>query len=355
MVEIFAIHDEISQSIVNKLKVDLLGEEQAAIQKRPTEDMEAYDLYLKGIYYKNKVHPNDLKKGLEHLQKATERDPNFALAYVEIGNIYANFAFLGKLSPNEVYPKAKAALKKAMEIDDSLGEAHTLAADISTWYDWDWRAAEKGYKRAISLNPSLESAHSMYALYLYTQGRYDEAITEIKLAQQLNPLNAEPYGWAGIINLSAGRHDESMEQIQKAMEINPNSPIVLFLGGYMWAINGMYQEAIDALQKSYELSGRTFQWAHCGLGAIYAMAGQKDKAEEVLQELLRDRKEGYVPSLSLANNYRGLGNEAKALEWLENAYEEHDVLIVFVKVYPGFEFFRSHPRGKAILKKMGLE
>jgi len=355
MVEIFAIHDEISQSIVNKLKVDLLGEEQAAIQKRPTEDMEAYDLYLKGIYYKNKVHPNDLKKGLEHLQKATERDPNFALAYVEIGNIYANFAFLGKLSPNEVYPKAKAALKKAMEIDDSLGEAHTLAADISTWYDWDWRAAEKGYKRAISLNPSLESAHSMYALYLYTQGRYDEAITEIKLAQQLNPLNAEPYGWAGIINLSAGRHDESMEQIQKAMEINPNSPIVLFLGGYMWAINGMYQEAIDALQKSYELSGRTFQWAHCGLGAIYAMAGQKDKAEEVLQELLRDRKEGYVPCLSLANNYRGLGNEAKALEWLENAYEEHDVLIVFVKVYPGFEFFRSHPRGKAILKKMGLE
>jgi serine/threonine protein kinase/Tfp pilus assembly protein PilF len=355
MAEIFAIHDEISQSIVNKLKVDLLGEEQAAIQKRPTEDMEAYDLYLKGIYYKNKVHPDDLKKGLEHLQKATERDPNFALAYVEIGNIYANFAFLGKLSPNEVYPKAKAALKKAMEIDDSLGEAHTLAADISTWHDWDWRAAEKGYKRAISLNPSLESAHSMYALYLYTQGRYAEAITEIKLAQQLNPLNAEPYGWAGIINLSAGRHDESMKQIQKAMEINPNSPIVLFLEGYIWAINGMYQKAIDALQKSYELSGRTFQWAHCGLGAIYAMAGQKDKAEEVLQELLRDRKEGYVPCLSIANNYRGLGNEAKALEWLENAYEEHDVLIVFVKVYPGFEFFRSHPRGKAILKKMGLE
>jgi len=355
MAEIFAIHDEISQSIVNKLKVDLLGEEQAAIQKRPTEDMQAYDLYLKGIYYKNKVNPDDLKKGLEHLHKATERDPNFALAYVEIGNIYAGFAFLGILSPNEVYPKAKAALKKAMEIDDALGEAHTLAADISTWYDWDWRAAEKGYKRAISLNPGLESAHSMYALYLYIQGRFDEAITEFRLAQQLNPLNAEPYGWASIINLSAGRHDESMEQVQKAMEISPNSPMVLFLAGYVWAINGMYQEAIYALKKSFELSGRTFQWAHCGLGAIYAMAGQKDKAEEALQELLRDRKGGYVPCLSLANNYRGLGNEDKALEWLENAYEEHDVLMIFVNVFPGFEFFRSHPKGKAIIKKMKLD
>jgi len=355
MKEVFAIQDEISLAIVNKLKVNLLGEEQAAIQKRPTEDMEAYDLYLKGIYYKNKVHPDDLMKGIEYLQKATEKDPNFALAHVEIGNIYANFAILCKLSPNEVYPKAKAALKKAMEIDDSLGEAHTLAADISTWYDWDWRAAEKGYKRAISLNPSLESAHSMYALYLYIQGRFDEAITEIKLAQQLNPLNADPYGWAGIINLSAGRHDEAMEQVQKAMEINPNSPVVLFLAGYVWAIKGMYQEAIDALKKSYELSGRTFQWAHCGLGAIYAMAGQKDKAEEVLQELLRDRKSGYVPCLSLANNYHGLGNEEKALEWLENAYEENDVLMLFVNVFPGFDFFRSHPRAKALLKKMNLD
>jgi len=355
MKEVFAIQDEISLAIVNKLKVNLLGEEQAAIQKRPTEDMEAYDLYLKGIYYKNKVHPDDLMKGIEYLQKATEKDPNFALAHVEIGNIYANFAILCKLSPNEVYPKAKAALKKAMEIDDSLGEAHTLAADISTWYDWDWRAAEKGYKRAISLNPSLESAHSMYALYLYIQGRFDEAITEIKLAQQLNPLNADPYGWAGIINLSAGRHDEAMEQVQKAMEINPNSPVVLFLAGYVWAIKGMYQEAIDALKKSYELSGRTFQWAHCGLGAIYAMAGQKDKAEEVLQELLRDRKSGYVPCLSLANNYHGLGNEEKALEWLENAYEENDVLMLFVNVFPGFDFFRSHPRAKSLLKKMNLD
>jgi serine/threonine protein kinase/Flp pilus assembly protein TadD len=355
MEEIFTIHDEISQSIVNKLKVNLLGEEQAAIQKRPTEDMQAYDLYLKGIFYKNKVNPDDLNKGLEYLHRAAERDPNFALAYVEIGNIYANFAFLGKFPPNEVYPKAKAALKKAMDIDDSLGEAYTLAADISTWYDWDWRAAERGYKKAISLNPSLESAHSMYALYLYTQGRYDEAIKEIKLARQLNPLNAEPYAWDGIINLSAGRQDEAMEQVQKAMEINPNAPVVLFIAGYTWAINGMYQEAIDALQKSYELSGRTFQWAHCGLGAIYAMAGQKDKTEEVLQELLRDRKEGYVPCMSIANHYYHLGNEEKALEWLENAYEEQDALIVFVKAFPGFDFFRTHPRGKAVLKKMGLE
>jgi serine/threonine protein kinase len=355
MKEVFTIQDEISLAIVNKLKVNLLGDEQVAIQKRPTENMEAYDLYLKAIYYKNKVHPDDLRKGLEYLQKATEMDPNFALAYVEIGNIHESYAALGLLSPNEVYPKVKAALKKAMEIDDSLGEAHTLAANISTWYDWDWAAAEKGYQRAISLNPGLEFAHTNYAMYLFTQGRFEEALSEIKVAQELNPLNPNSYAWASQIYRCAGRHDEAMEQIQKAMEIGPNSPMVLFQASWLYLDKGMYQEVIEALQKSYKLSGGTFQWAHCGLGAAYALAGQQDKAEQVFKELLEDRKSGYVPCMSIANNYFCSGNMDKALEWLEKAYEQHDYLMPLVKVFRGFEVFRIHPRGKALLKKMNLD
>ena len=355
MKEVFTIQDEISLAIVNKLKVNLLGDEQVAIQKRPTENMEAYDLYLKAIYYKNKVHPDDLRKGLEYLQKATEMDPNFALAYVEIGNIHESYAALGLLSPNEVYPKVKAALKKAMEIDDSLGEALTLAANISTWYDWDWAAAEKGYQRAISLNPGLEFAHANYAMYLFTQGRFEEALSEIQVAQELNPLNPNSYAWASQIYRCAGRHDEAMEQIQKAMEIGPNSPMVLFQASWLYLDKGMFQEVIEALQKSYELSGGTFQWAHCGLGAAYALAGQQDKAEQVFKELLEDRKSGYVPCMSIANNYLCSGNMDKALEWLEKAFEQHDYLMPLLKVFKGFEVFRIHPRGKALLKKMNLD
>ncbi|NIM90241.1 MAG: protein kinase [Candidatus Aminicenantes bacterium] len=355
MKEVFTIQDEISLAIVNQLRVNLLGDEQVAIQKRPTENMEAYDLYLKALYYKNKVHPDDLRKGLEYLQKATEKDPNFALAYVEIGNIHESYAALGLLSPNEVYPKVKVALKKAMEIDDSLGEAHTLAANISTWYDWDWAAAEKGYQRAIELNPGLEFAHVNYATYLFIQGRFEEALSEIKVAKELNPLNPHSYAWASQIYRCAGRHDEAMEQIQKAMEIGPNSPMVLFHASWLYLDKGMFQEVIEALEKSYELSGGTFQWAHCGLGVAYALAGQTDKAEQVFKELLEDRKSGYVPCLSIANNYFCSGNIDKAMEWLEKAYEQHDYLMPLLKVFKGFDVFRIHPRGQAILKKMNLD
>ncbi len=355
MKEVFAIQDEISQAIVNKLKVNLLGDEQAAIQKRPTENMEAYDLYLKGIYFQNKVHPDDLRKGIEYFQKAIEKDPNFALAYVEMGNIYAGFALLGLSSPTEVYPKAKAELKKAMEIDDSFGEAYTLAANISAWYDWDWPAAENNFKQAIALNPGLDSTHVMYSLFLLTQRRFDEAIIEIRLAQELNPLNPASYAWGIVVYRAAGRVDEAMEQIQKAMEVDPNSPMVLFHASWVYLNRGMVQEAIAALQKSYDLSGRTFQWAHCGLGATYAIAGQRDKAEEVLQELLRDMKGGYVPCMSIANNYFALGDEEKGWGWIETGYEQHDFLMPFLGVWPEWAFLRSHPRGQAILKKMKLE
>jgi tetratricopeptide (TPR) repeat protein len=192
-------------------------------------------------------------------------------------------------------------------------------------------------------------------MYLFTQGRFDEALTEIKVAQELNPLNPNSYAWASQIYRCAGRHDEAMEQIQKAMEIGPNSPMVLFQASWLYLDKGMFQEVIEALQKSYELSGGTFQWAHCGLGAAYALAGQRDKAEQVFRELLEDRKKGYVPCMSIANNYFCSGNIDKALEWLEKAYEQHDYLMPLVKVFKGFEIFRIHPRGKALLKKMNLD
>ena len=156
----FAIQDEISTAVSEELKVKLLGEKKKRLVKRPTEDMEAYNLYLKGISLRSKVHPGELGEGIECFQKAIERDPNFALAYVGMGSIYGRFAFLGLSSPDEVYPKAKDALGKALKLDDSLGEAHALLGNIYAMYGWDWPAAEEAFKKAIALNPGLDSGHA---------------------------------------------------------------------------------------------------------------------------------------------------------------------------------------------------
>jgi len=352
--DVFAIQDEISVAILEALKGKFFGKKKELV-KRPTENMEAYNLYLLGIHLQNKVHPEELQKGLECFLQATEKDPNFALAYIGIGSTYAKFVFLGLVPPDETYPKVKAALKKALEIDNTLGEAHALLASIYSVADWNWKEAEDGFKKAISLNPGLDAAHSGYASNLLLQARFDEAETEIRLAQKLNPLKPDAFADAIIIYYCAGRFEEAERQIHKALEVDPYFPITHFYSSWIYQRKGEYQQTLDALQNAHRLSGGTLPWAECALGVAYYLLGQKDKADEVLFKLLEGKKEGYVPCFSLANNYLARGDMDKALEWMEKAYEFHDFLIPFLNVLPDWEPLRSHSRGKAILKKMNLE
>jgi serine/threonine protein kinase/Tfp pilus assembly protein PilF len=341
MDDVFAIQDEISVAIVEALKGTFFGEKKEMV-KRPTENMEAYNLYLQGIHLQNKVHPEELQKGLECFLEATEKDSNFALGYVGIGSTYAKFVFLGLLPPDETYPKAKAALKKALEIDNTLGEAHALLANIYSVADWNWKEAEDGFKKAILLKPGLDAAHAGYANYLLLQARFDEALAEIRLAQELNPLKPDAFADAIIIYYCAGRFEEAERQIHKALEVDPYFPITHFYSSWIYQRKGEYQQTLDVLQNAHRLSGGTLPWAECALGVAYYLLGQKDKADEVLFKLLEGKKEGYVPCFSLANNYLARGDMDKALEWMEKAYEFHDFLMPFLNVVPDWEPLRSH-------------
>jgi len=354
MDDVFAIQDEITLTVVDKLKVKLLGEEKEAVVKRYTEDPEAYNLYLLGNhFYRTKGPPDGLQKGLEYYKKAVEKDPNFALAYVGISEIFSTLAIMTILSPKDMFPKAKDPLMKALEIDDTLGEAHMVSALINFYYDWNWSEAEKGFKKAISLNPHNAVTRSWYAWYLLTMSRFDESILEIQKAQELDPLTPVYYG-AGICMYScSGRFDEALEQFHKAIEIAPNFPYAYFHMGGAYTRKGRYKEALSCFQKSLELA-EGFPWSEGYIGYIHAISGQRDEAEQILNSLIERKKTRYVTSWSIAQLYMGLGQKDEAFEWLERAYEERDTMMPFINVLTEMDDLRSDPRFTMVLKRMRL-
>ena len=346
--DIFAIQDEISLAIVDALKVKLLKQEKAAVVKRHTEDHVAYKLYLLGRHHWNNRTEEQMLKGLDYFYKAVEKDPNYALAYTGIAESYNMLAHHGFLYPNEAYPKAKDAVKKALEIDDMLSETHAALGYIRLYYDWDWVETEREYRQAINLNPNNAFAHHYFAIYLFAMGRLNKAIAESKRAQELDPLAPIITGILGMIYCDMHQYNEAMEQFRKVSEITPNFPTYYYFG-YLYLKKGNYKEAIEVFQKD------VFFWSHGGLGFAYGMSGERDKAKQLIRELIEQKKGKYVPSYFIAEIYSGLGENDKAFEWLEQAYEERDSQLVYMKVFPEWDPLRSDPRFKALLKKAGLE
>ncbi len=260
MEDIFVIQDEISMAIVDHLKVKLLANEKAAIEKRPTDDLEAYNLYLKGIHFGWQPYEDALKKSLDYYRKAIDRDPTFALAYVGIGNTYHTLSVMSLRSPASVMPKAKAALKKALELDDSLAEAHALAAALALFYDWDWKAAEKSYQRTFELNPGYAMAHAQYAWFLLSMNKFDEAVKEIKLAQELDTLLPLFYAMSVGLHRAIGKYDEAIQEFHKAIELDPDIGLAYFHLGCVYLDKNMMGEAISTFQTAREL-GTGLGWA----------------------------------------------------------------------------------------------
>jgi serine/threonine protein kinase/Tfp pilus assembly protein PilF len=252
MKDVFAIQDEISLAIVEKLKVQLLGEEKAQIVKRHTEDPEAYNLYLKGLYFLCKWSEEGTQKGLEYFQQAIEADPNFALAYLGIADIYTTIGLLSLSPPQEIFQKAKDMLKKSLEIDNTLYDAHGTSAGIAFWRDWNWKEAENEFKKALGHNPGHARTHGGYAWYLAVMERFDEAFKEIKMAQELDPLLPLYYAWATAIYTYAGRFEESIEQFRRAIDLDPNMGLAYFHVGINYLIQKKYREAIVSFQKAIE-------------------------------------------------------------------------------------------------------
>jgi serine/threonine protein kinase/lipopolysaccharide biosynthesis regulator YciM len=357
MEDIFAIQDEISLAIVGHLKVKLMASEKAAIEKRPTDDLEAYNLYIKGHHFGWQPYQDSFDKSLNYYRKAIDRDPTFALAYVGIGSAYVGLSALSLRPPADVLPKAKAALKKAQELDDSLAEVHFLAAALAYWYDFDWKAAETGFQKTFELNPGLAEAHSQYPWFLLAMNRFDEAIKEIKLAQELDPLKPLFYAMSVGIHRTVGKYDEAIREFHRAIELDPDIGLAYFHLGCVYFDKGMMEEAASTFGKSMELvtgSG----WAEAKLGIIHVMHGEKEKAIQILEELVERKKKAYVESYSIACLYAHLGYTDKAFEYLDLAYEEKDTLMPYLNVLTVFELSKdvyADQRYKKLLKKMNLE
>jgi len=349
--DIFALQEDLSTEISEKLRLRLTGEEKQRLTRRYTENAEAYQLFLKGRYYWNKGSEEGAKKSIEYFQQATEKDPGYALAYSGLAEAYNQLAAFAWLPLREVIPKAKAAAMKALEIDDNLADAHAALGFASLSYDYDWSAAGKHLDRARALNPSANGY--AYSLYLSGLGRHDEALTAAKGALDLDPLSPMVNFRLARTLYMARRFDETIEQCTKMLEMDPGYPLAHWQLGQAYLEKGMYREALSELEKYKTLThGHPIALAY--IGNILARSGERRRALQVLEELKSVSKQKYAYSLGFARIYTGLGDKEQAFAWLERGYEERETPLYFLKVDPIWDPLRSDPRFNDLLRRIGL-
>jgi serine/threonine-protein kinase len=352
--DIFAIQDEISLAIVDKLKIRLLGGERRELVKRHTGDQEAHNLYLKGLYFWNRRLEGGLKMAMDHFRQAIEKDPSYALAYVGVADTYNLTGFFCYLPPVETFPRAKAAAKKALELDDTLGEAHVSLAYASAFFDWDWPAAEREFQLAIELNPNYATAHQWYGVYLFAMSRVDEAIMEAERARDLDPLSPMINTSVGISYYFARRQDESIATHLKTMELAPNFLLASTYLVLAYVANGMCKDAVTTVRKVEALA---VDDAHTlgHFGYAYGMCGQKDDALRTLGRLNELAKERYVSPIHKFAVLLGLDRVDEAIDMFEKAYVERNPQLVFGKAAPAYDPVLLDTRYQEFLRKIGLE
>jgi eukaryotic-like serine/threonine-protein kinase len=350
--DIFALQEEISQEISGKLRLQLTGEERQKLIKRYTDNTEAYHLYLKGRYYVHKRTPDWIKKGIELFLQAIDLDPNYALAYAGLAEAYGFLASsTGGQPPREAYPKAKAAATKALELDETLGEAHCTLGFFRLLYDWDFAAAEAEFKRAIELSPKFANAWDGYGFYFKATGQSEASIRACQRAQELEPLSlfiTLSLAWAYYF---ARQYDRSMEQGNKALDMDPNFGFAYWHRGMAFIQKKRFGEAIAALRKAISLSGPATTFISY-LGYANARLGKSREARQMIAQLERVSKRQYVSSYFIAIIYMGLGDLDRTFEWLEKAYEERSGFMAFINVEPMLDALRGDPRFKALAEKI---
>jgi serine/threonine-protein kinase len=353
MEDVFAIQDDIARAIVNTLKVEILGEKQAPLVKQATGNLEAYNLYLQGRHFWNKRDKEDLLKSIEYFEKALVIDPRYALAYAGLADAYL---ILGRdlfLPPNEAYPKAREFAKKALEIDDKLGDAYSALAFVTLDYEWDFADAEREFKKAIEIHPGDANAHHFYAFLLSFQGRHEEAVKEVNLARDLDPLAPRTRANVGRILYFARRYEEALGELKKALDFDPNHAETYKYLGDVYRETGRYEESIANFAKAINLEDQPKYWIKLAL--TYARAGKIEASRKILNELKERSKKEYISLALLAAAYGALGEKDRAFDLLDKAYADRDSKINQLKTNPIFNPLRSDPRFAALLKKIGLE
>jgi TolB-like protein/class 3 adenylate cyclase/Flp pilus assembly protein TadD len=355
--DVFAIQSDIAMKVAKELKVQLLINEKKQIEKRGTENISAYKNYLLGNYYLNKRTGEDINRGMDYFNNAVEIDPNFAIAYTGIANCYTLIggAAYGNLSREEASIKAKDAVLKALEIDETLAEALTSLAYINFRFDWNWDEAERKFMKALEFKPGYAAAHEWYALLLSLVGKYDDALNKMQRAYELDPLSPSISNGVGRMLDFSGRHSEAVIQYKKTLELHPDYAETHFALAMSYTMSRKINEALYAINKAIELShGRLVMITQKGM--IYGFAGKKKEALEILNEVEQLSYPNPIsPWLSLSI-YLSLEDNDKFFEFAYKAFEQKDPLMVYFKTLPAFNSnLQKEPRFHDILKKMKLE
>lgn len=351
--DIFAVQEEIARELSGKLRLKLTGAERRQLVKQHTDNIEAFHLYLKGCYFWSKRTPEDIRKGMKYFTNTIKLDRNYALAYAGLADCYSGLAIWNERPPKESFPEAKKAVMKALEIDDTLAEAHNALAVIREFYDWDFEEAEKEHLRALDLDPNSVLIHRRYAGFLSRMERHEEAVDQMRLAKGLDPLSSNINMDLGGIFYYARHYDRAIEQCRETLEIDPSFGGPYILISLALLKKGKYEEAIAEAQKARGLLGDNPDGiAH--IGYAYAVAGKRRAATKILNQLLELSNQRYVPPYLMAYIYAGLKLKDKAFEWLEKAYEERSYVLVGLKALPIFDDLREDQRFGNLLRRVGL-
>jgi TolB-like protein/Tfp pilus assembly protein PilF len=352
LTDIFATESDIAKAIAETLQAKLTGSEITAISKKPTANPEAYELYLKGRFFWNKRTGADLFKAIDYFNQAIAKDPNYALAYSGLADSYLLLPPYGAAAPKDSIPQAKAAVKKALELDDTLAEAHASSGRILSGFDFDSTKAIAGFERAIELNPNYATAHHWFgAGPLLALGRFDESIVEAKRSIELDPLSMINNADFGNDYYYARRYDEAIAQLHKTIEIEPRFYLAHYYLAQALQMKGQLAEAIAEYRKAVELDDDPFALAL--LGQAYARSGQRDEANKILVRLNEEAKTRYVAAYGIGAVFLGMGDKNRAMDELERAYRENDGNDIYnIRVDPLLDDLRGNLRFEALAEKI---
>jgi serine/threonine-protein kinase len=355
MEDVFAIQDEISLAIARELKVRLLKGDKAKILKHHTGNLEAYNMYLKGLYYLRILTPEGYEKAIEFFEQSLERDPNYALAYDGLGRVNISRSYWGNLPPDQAYPNARTFTKKALEIDFDLAEAHASLGFISVFYDWNWTIAEQEFNLARNLNPNSANSRIFYSFFLTITGRHEEAILEARRAQELDPLSSFISTHLGTALIYAGRCDEAIGELRMALSMNPNYFLAYLHLGMAYRAKSMIEEAIAEFEKALELSIRD-PWATTNLATIYYQAGKEKQADKLINSLKERSRNEYIPPMCFYLFHLVRSDLDQAFPWLERAFQERDSFLLW-GIVSSEESYKlpPDPRFQVLITKIGLD
>lgn len=350
--DVLALQNEIARAVAEQIETSLTTDEQKRLTTSRPVDAKAYEAYLRGRFLLDQGTEEALERARSEFTKALEIQSDYAAAYAGLASYYAILPFYSALSPAEVFPKARAAAEKSLELDESLPDAHASLAYIRAYYEWDWTAAEREFRRALELRPSYADAHFSYSRFLAAAGRMDEAVAEIRRAQDLDPRSLSLKANLGLLSYFRGRYDEALKELLEVRQLDPALPVVHWGIGLTYEQKGMGDEAIAALQKAATLSKSLNMQS--SLGHAYGRFGRRAQAREILEMLTERSRKSYVPSYYFVIVHTALGEKDPAFERLERAYQERSTVLAYLRLDPRLAPLRSDPRFASLLERLGF-